>query len=75
MASNLRELVRQHIASGRLPPGQVGPVFAGRGTDKACTGCGVPTKVSGTEFEIGTGDRVTIMCRPCFLVWSQETAS
>ena len=71
---DLRSLVRRKIGSGKLPL-RVETTYAGVGTETACTGCGVPTKVTGIQFESVAGDgRLVTMCRPCFFIWSQETS-
>lgn len=74
MADGLRSMVRQKIRAGQLPNTAGKKLYAGAGTDTPCTGCGVPTKVAGTEFEIVNPTGTTIVCRPCYFVWSQEIA-
>ena len=73
MASVFRELVQHKIRSSELPAGAE-RVWAGPGTETPCKGCRVPTKVTGTEFELVAADgRSTTICRPCYLIWSEET--
>jgi hypothetical protein len=71
---DLRELVRKQMQAGVLPTEPCDRVWAGPGTDKLCTGCGLPTKPTGTEFECDDErvETVVIFCRPCFFIWQSE---
>jgi hypothetical protein len=68
-------MVREKIRSGELPRA-CDHVWAGAGTDMECSGCRVPTRVTGMEFECITGGAtIAVMCKPCFFVWLQEAES
>jgi len=69
---DLRELVRKQMQAGVLPTEPCDRVWAGRGTDKLCTGCGLPTKPTGAEFECELDHGVVTFCRPCFFIWQTE---
>jgi hypothetical protein len=72
MAAGLRELVRDKVRAGELPRDYV-KLWAGPGTATPCKGCGIPTRVSGIEFEMLVADgRDVIICKPCFIIWGQE---
>ena len=73
MTADLRELVRERIRDGVLPREYM-RVWGGPGTETPCTGCRMPTKMTGMEFDcIAPDGRSVVMCKPCFFLWMQET--
>ncbi len=68
---NLRRTIRTRLATGSLFPVD-GKVFAGKGTGKLCSICGMPISQGDIEHEV-VGPTTLFVHWDCYSIWRQES--
>ena len=68
---NLRRTIRTRLATGSLFPVD-GKVFAGKGTGKLCSICGMPIPQGDIEHEV-VGPTTVFAHWDCYSIWRQES--
>jgi hypothetical protein len=68
---DLRRTIRTRLATGALFPVD-GKVFAGKGTGKLCTICGIPISHGEIEHEV-VGPTTVFTHWDCYSIWRQES--
>jgi len=68
---NLRRTIRTRLATGSLFPVD-GKVFAGKGTGKLCSICGMPIPQGDIEHEV-VGPTTVFTHWDCYSIWRQES--
>lgn len=70
--AQVRERVREMLASGRLPGGDPIKLWAGPSMGKPCTACGETIRTA-TEYELDFAPTLTILLHPrCYAIWNEE---
>jgi hypothetical protein len=74
-AQDIEAAIRAKLASGELPRAKPAEVWAGKGTNQPCTGCGERIGPSDVECEVdvpGGPPAGLRFHRRCLIIWDQE---
>lgn len=72
----LRDLIREHLADGRLPAHRVTRILAGYGDGSRCAACDRVIQPADVAYSLTSGDggqvRTLVLHYACFRIWERE---
>jgi hypothetical protein len=69
---DIKAAIRAKLASGELPSAKPEKLWAGKGTDQQCAGCGAMIAATDVEYEADLPGGPLRFHQRCLIIWDQE---